>query len=61
MMWPTTRYTFLNRMNDPKHAAPNGAFGLLTNDSYSPAAPTELIFVISLALSDLRSSTVVTL
>jgi len=61
MMWPTTRYTFLNRMNDPKHAAPNGAFGLLTNDSYRPAAPTELISVICLASSDLRSSTVVTL
>jgi hypothetical protein len=38
-------------MNDPKHAAPNGAFGLLTNDSYRPAAPTELISVVCLQSS----------
>ena len=46
-MWPTTRYTFLSRMHDSKHVAPNGAFGLLINDSYRPIAPTELISVLS--------------
>jgi hypothetical protein len=25
-----------------KHVAPDGAFGLLMNDSYRPVAPTEL-------------------
>jgi hypothetical protein len=42
MMLLTTRYTFLNPLNDSKHAAPNGAFALLANDSYRPIAPTEL-------------------
>lgn len=43
MMLPTTRYTFLSLLNDSKHAAPNGAFSLMTNESYRPVAPTELI------------------
>ena len=42
MMWPTMGYTFLNPLNDSKHVAPNGAFGLLMNDSYRPIAPAEL-------------------